>query len=74
MGDPTPFSAACHGRDLRANVRARLYWLRKRGHQVERMAGRITAMRAAPVTRQTQPLKSGATQRWVMIFRMGICQ
>lgn len=22
-------SAACHGRDLRANVRARLYWLRR---------------------------------------------
>ena len=25
-------SAACHGRDLRANVRARLYWLKRRGH------------------------------------------
>ncbi|HAZ08751.1 MAG TPA: hypothetical protein DCZ01_09590 [Elusimicrobia bacterium] len=23
--------SACHGRDLRANVRARLYWLRRRG-------------------------------------------
>lgn len=25
-------SAACQGRDLRANVRARLYWLKRRGH------------------------------------------
>lgn len=26
-------SAACRGRDLEANVRARVYWLRKRGHR-----------------------------------------
>jgi hypothetical protein len=25
-------SSACQGRDLRANVRARLYWLKRRGH------------------------------------------
>lgn len=24
-------SASCHGKDLQANVRARLYWLKKRG-------------------------------------------
>jgi hypothetical protein len=29
-------SAACHGRDLQANVRARLYWLRRRGRLVSR--------------------------------------
>ena len=29
-------SAACHGRDLRANVRARRYWLRKRGYLIRR--------------------------------------
>ncbi|MBI5243801.1 MAG: hypothetical protein HY922_09005 [Elusimicrobia bacterium] len=28
-------SAACRGRDVAANVRARLYWLRKRGCRVE---------------------------------------
>lgn len=27
-------SAACRGRDLEANVRARIYWLKKRGYQV----------------------------------------
>ncbi|MBI4377370.1 MAG: hypothetical protein HY549_13100 [Elusimicrobia bacterium] len=27
-------SAACRGKDLKANVRARLYWLRKRGHRI----------------------------------------
>lgn len=27
-------SAACRGKDLKANVRARMYWLKKRGHEV----------------------------------------
>lgn len=27
-------SSACHGRDLCANVRARVYWLRKRGLEI----------------------------------------
>ena len=27
-------SAACKGKDLKANVRARIYWLKKRGRQV----------------------------------------
>ncbi|MBI4377237.1 MAG: hypothetical protein HY549_12405 [Elusimicrobia bacterium] len=31
-------SAACRGKDLKANVRARMYWLRKRGYRVERLA------------------------------------
>ena len=31
-------SAACHGRDLRANVRARLYWLRRKGRLAYRDA------------------------------------
>jgi hypothetical protein len=35
-------SAVCHGRDLPANVRARLYWLRRRGRLAARDAqGRI---------------------------------
>lgn len=29
-------SAACHGRDLEANVRARVYWLKKKGRVVMR--------------------------------------
>lgn len=38
-------SASCKGRDLRANVRARLYWLRRKGYRVERDSGdvRMTA-------------------------------
>ena len=28
-------SASCHGKDLKANVRARLYWLRRKGYEVE---------------------------------------
>lgn len=28
-------SASCHGKDLKANVRARLYWLRRKGFRVE---------------------------------------
>ncbi|MBI4679175.1 MAG: hypothetical protein HY748_16490 [Elusimicrobia bacterium] len=28
-------SASCKGRDIRANIRARLYWLKKRGCRVE---------------------------------------
>ena len=35
-------SAACHGRDLRANVRARLYWFRRKGRMAARdVQGRI---------------------------------
>lgn len=29
-------SAACRGRDLKANVRARLYWIRKRGYRIQK--------------------------------------
>ena len=29
-------SGACRGRDLRANVRARFYWLKRRGYVAER--------------------------------------
>ena len=29
-------SAACRGKDLKANVRARLYWLKRKGYHVER--------------------------------------
>ncbi|MBI4377071.1 MAG: hypothetical protein HY549_11550 [Elusimicrobia bacterium] len=36
-------SVSCRGRDLEANVRARLYWLQKRGYQIERKNGRMTA-------------------------------
>jgi len=36
-------SAACRGRDLEANVRARLYWLQRRGYRIERRNGRIAA-------------------------------
>lgn len=28
-------SAACRGKDLKANVRARVYWLRRRGYAIE---------------------------------------
>lgn len=28
-------SAACRGKDLQANVRARMYWFRKRGYTIE---------------------------------------
>jgi len=28
-------SAACRGKDLQANVRARLYWLRRKGYRVD---------------------------------------
>ncbi len=28
--------AQCKGKDIRANVRARIYWLRKRNHRVEK--------------------------------------
>lgn len=39
---PEPASSACHGRDLRANIRARLYWLKRRGRLADRDArGRI---------------------------------
>jgi len=35
-------SSVCHGRDIRANVRARLYWLKRRGRLADRDAqGRI---------------------------------
>ena len=35
-------SASCKGRDVPANVRARMYWLRRRGFRVERDAdGRL---------------------------------
>ncbi len=27
-------SVSCHGKDLKANIRARIYWLKKRGCQV----------------------------------------
>ncbi len=41
-------SAACHGRDLRANVRARLYWFRHKGCSVRQdVQGRIQVWRAA---------------------------
>lgn len=28
-------SASCHGKDIKANIRARLYWFRTKGSQVE---------------------------------------
>ena len=28
--------ALCKGKDIRANVRARIYWFRKRNHRVEK--------------------------------------
>ena len=36
-------SSACHGRDLEANVRARLHWLQKRGYRIERRNGCMAA-------------------------------
>lgn len=52
-------SAACRGRDLEANVRARLHWLRQRGHYIERDAsGRLQAAptpAARRVSRLTGP-------------------
>lgn len=37
-------SAACRGKDLKANVRARLYWFQKRGSRTDRDAhGRLKA-------------------------------
>ena len=38
-------NAACHGRDLEANVRARLYWLRKRGLRVGIVASTSSSIR-----------------------------
>jgi len=37
-------SAACRGRPVAANVRARMYWLRKRGCRIEREDGRLRAV------------------------------
>ena len=28
-------SVSCHGKDLKANVRARMYWLRRKGYRVD---------------------------------------
>ena len=28
-------SAACRGKDLKANVRARMYWLRRKGYPIK---------------------------------------
>lgn len=28
--------ASCRGRDLKANIRARMYWFRKKGYAIER--------------------------------------
>ncbi len=38
-------SSSCHGRDLRANVRARLYWLRRKGRLADRDAQDRTHVR-----------------------------
>jgi hypothetical protein len=44
-------SAACRGKDLKANVRARLYWFRKRGRRVDR--DRQGCLRVEQVLRAT---------------------
>ncbi|HAZ07336.1 MAG TPA: hypothetical protein DCZ01_02170 [Elusimicrobia bacterium] len=37
-------SASCRGKDLRANVRARMYWFRRRGYMIDTNAqGRFSA-------------------------------
>jgi len=41
--------AACRGRDVAANVRARLYWFRRKGRAVHRdVSGRIRFFRPLP--------------------------
>jgi len=39
-------SASCRGKDLRANIRARVHWLRKKGYRNERSAGHFHVVAA----------------------------
>lgn len=44
-------SSACQGRDLKANVRARLYWFKRRGYGVERDSrGCLKVLQSASAT------------------------
>jgi hypothetical protein len=40
-------SAACHGKDLQANVCARLYWLKRKGYTIDTdELGRLSVWRS----------------------------